>query len=230
MNVTNILFDLDGTLTDPKEGITRSIQFSLDQLGAPAQGTEELTWCIGPPLRDSFARLLDTSDDDLLDQALLHYRARYSVTGMFENILYDEVSSSLGKIREAGFGVFLATSKPKVFATKILEHFDLTKFFHGIHGSELDGRLTDKGELIAHILQVENLHPGLTLIVGDRKFDILGGKKNGIKTAAVTYGYGSRDEMADCGPDAIFESFPEIAAFLQAAADNSSSFSAARAG
>jgi phosphoglycolate phosphatase len=230
MHVTNILFDLDGTLTDPKEGITRSIQFSLGKLGAPAQEADDLTWCIGPPLRDSFARLLDTSDDELLDQALLHYRARYAVTGMFENILYDEVSSSLGKIREAGFGVFLATSKPKVFATKILEHFDLAKFFHGIHGSELDGRLTDKGELIAHILQVENLNPGLTLIVGDRKFDILGGKKNGIKTAAVTYGYGSQAEIADCGPDAIFESFPEVAAFLQAAAGHRISFSAPAAG
>ena len=219
MNVANILFDLDGTLTDPKEGITRSIQFSLDRLGASSPVADELTWCIGPPLRDSFARLLDTRDDDLLDHALIHYRARYSVTGMFENILYDEVAPSLGRIRDAGFRVFLATSKPGVFATRILEHFELTRFFHGIHGSELDGRLTDKGDLIAHILQTENLPPEATLIVGDRKFDILGGKKNGIKTAAVTYGYGSREEIAASAPDAIFDSFPEIAAFLQAQGD-----------
>jgi phosphoglycolate phosphatase len=218
MKVANVLFDLDGTLTDPKEGITRSIQFALDQLGALSPGADELTWCIGPPLRDSFAQLLDTADDDLLDQALIHYRSRYSVTGMFENVLYDEVATSLGKIRDSGFRVFLATSKPKVFATRILEHFELSRYFHGIHGSEFDGRLTDKGELIAHILRDENLDPESTLIIGDRKFDILGGKKNGIKTAAVTYGYGSRQEIALSGPDAIFESFPEIARFLQSKA------------
>ena len=224
MNVTNILFDLDGTLTDPKEGITRSIQFSLDKLGATSPLADELTWCIGPPLRDSFARLLETKDDELLDRALIHYRSRYSVTGMFENILYDEVCSSLGKIRGAGFRIFLATSKPRVFATRILEHFELTRYFHGIHGSELDGRLTDKGELIAYILETENLNPATTLIVGDRKFDILGGKKNGIKTAAVTYGYGSREEIAVSSPDKVFESFPEIAAFLQSVADPATPF------
>ena len=216
MQLSNILFDLDGTLTDPKEGITRSIQFSLEKLGAPAPLTDELTWCIGPPLRDSFARLLDTADDELLDHALVHYRSRYSVTGMFENILYDQVATSLESIRDAGFRVFLATSKPRVFATRILEHFGLTRYFHGIHGSELDGRLTDKGDLIAHILREENLHPEATMIIGDRKFDILGGKKNGLQTAAVTYGYGSREEITLSGPDAVFETFPEIAAFLQA--------------
>ena len=218
MNVTNILFDLDGTLTDPKEGITRSIQFSLDKLGATSPSADDLTWCIGPPLRDSFARLLNTLDDELLDQALLHYRSRYAVTGMFENILYQEVPSSLDRIQGAGYRVFLATSKPKVFATRILEHFALTRFFQGIHGSELDGRLTDKGELIAHILQVEELDPESTLMIGDRKFDILGGKKNGLRTAAVTYGYGSREEIALSLPDAIFESFPEIARFLRSPA------------
>jgi phosphoglycolate phosphatase len=215
MEITNILFDLDGTLTDPVQGITRSIQFSLDKLGAMPRQTEELTWCIGPPLRDSFSQLLNTTDDDLLDQALIHYRSRYSVTGMFENVVYAGVPSSLEKVREAGYRVFLATSKPKVFAERILEHFDLTQFFNGIHGSGLDGSLTDKGELIAYILGTESLDPEATLIVGDRKFDILGGKKNGIRTAAVTYGYGSREEIAAANPDAVFASFPEVANFLE---------------
>ena len=134
---------------------------------------------------------------------------------MFENAIYPESIPSLQKIRTAGFRVYLATSKPRVYAEQILDHFDLTQFFHAVHGSELDGRLSDKGELIAHILDSENLDPGATLIVGDRSHDIIGGKANGIITAAVTYGYGSREEIAKSKPDVVFESLPELVTFLE---------------
>jgi phosphoglycolate phosphatase len=213
--LSNILFDLDGTLTDPKDGITRCIQFSLDQLGVTPPRADQLTWCIGPPLRGSFSHLLNTLDNALLDQALSHYRKRFSETGMYENAIYPEITPALRKIRTAGFRVFLATSKPSVYARKILDHFDLTQFFHAIHGSELDGRLSDKGELVAHILDSENLKPQATLIVGDRSQDIIGGKKNGIVTAAVTYGYGSREEITASKPDYVFESPSDLAAFLE---------------
>ncbi len=213
--LSNILFDLDGTLTDPKDGITRCIQFSLDQLGVTPPEADQLTWCIGPPLRGSFSRLLNTLDEALLDQALSHYRKRFSETGMFENAIYPEITAALRKIRTAGFRVFLATSKPSVYARQILDHFDLTQFFHAIHGSELDGRLSDKGELVAHILDAESLDPKATLIVGDRSQDIIGGKKNGIVTAAATYGYGSREEIAASKPDYVFESPSDLAAFLE---------------
>jgi phosphoglycolate phosphatase len=213
--LSDILFDLDGTLTDPKDGITRCIQFSLDQLGVTPPRADQLTWCIGPPLRGSFSRLLNTLDDALLDQALSHYRKRFSETGMYENAIYPEITPALRKIRTAGFRVFLATSKPSVYARQILDHFDLTQFFHAIHGSELDGRLSDKGELVAHILDSENLKPKATLIVGDRSQDIIGGKKNGIVTAAVTYGYGSREEITASKPDYVFESPSDLAAFLE---------------
>ena len=213
--LSNILFDLDGTLTDPKEGIIRCIQFSLDQLGVRSPQADQLTWCIGPPLRGSFSRLLNTSDDALLDQALFYYRKRFSETGMYENALYPEIIHALRRIRAAGFRVFLATSKPIVFARHILDHFELTQFFHAIHGSELDGRLSDKGELVAHILDCENLDPKATLIVGDRSHDIIGGKKNGLITAAVTYGYGSREEITASKPDVIFESPSDLAVFLE---------------
>jgi phosphoglycolate phosphatase len=215
MDLSTILFDLDGTLTDPKEGITRCIRFSLDRLGVEPPHEDHLTWCIGPPLRESFSRLLNTRDEALLDQALFHYRSRYSETGMFENAVYPEIIPSLQRIRGAGLRIFLATSKPRVFAAKILDHFDLTRFFHAVHGSELDGRLSNKGELIAHILDSENLDPRATLIVGDRSHDIIGGKGNGIMTAAVTYGYGSREEIADSKPDLVFQTLPELAAFLE---------------
>jgi phosphoglycolate phosphatase len=212
--LSDILFDLDGTLADPKEGITRCIQFSLDQLGRPFPAADQLTWCIGPPLRGSLARLLNTGDDALLDRALAHYRKRFSETGIYENALYPGITHALRRIRTAGLRVFLATSKPRVYACRILDHFDLTPFFQAVHGSELDGRLSDKAELVAHILQSESLNPGTTLIVGDRYHDIIAGKKNGILTAAVTYGYGSREEITAANPDFIFESPSELAAFL----------------
>jgi len=216
--LSDILFDLDGTITDPKEGITRCIQFSLGQLGLPSPGADQLTWCIGPPLRGSLSRLLNTADDALLDRALAYYRKRFSETGIYENALYPGIIPALRRIRRAGFRVFLATSKPRVYATRILDHFELTPFFQAIHGSELDGRLSDKGELVAHILEFENLNPKATLIVGDRFQDIFAGKKNGLMTAAVTYGYGSREEITASNPDVIFESPSDQAAFLESKA------------
>ena len=215
MMLSNILFDLDGTLTDPKDGITRCIQFALDQLGTTSPDVDQLDWCIGPPLRGSFSQLLNTKDDTLLDQALFHYRKRFSECGMFENVVYPEVIGSLRRIRKAGIRVFLATSKPEVFAKQILDHFDLSPFFDAVYGSELNGRLSDKGDLVAHILDTEDLDPKMTLIVGDRSHDIIGGKKNYIMTAAVSYGYGSREELTSFKPDFIFDTISDLAAFIE---------------
>ena len=218
--IDNILFDLDGTLTDPKVGITRCIQFSLEHFGVRVPPADQLTWCIGPPLRESFSQLLDTTDDSVLDQALLNYRKRFSEAGLFENVIYPEVSHSLQKIKDSGFQVFLATSKPTVFAKQILDHFNLSRFFHTIYGSELNGYLSDKGELIAHILKSENLDPKVSLIVGDRVYDIVGGKTNGIMTAGVSYGYGSKKEIASSKPDIIFDAFSDVLSFLQITAES----------
>ena len=114
-----ILFDLDGTLTDPKEGITGCIRFALEHFNLPVPRADDLTWCIGPPLRQSFSRLLKTGDDEILDRALSLYRERFAEKGMFENIIYPEVPKGLEKIKLSGFRVFLATSKPRIFAEKI---------------------------------------------------------------------------------------------------------------
>jgi phosphoglycolate phosphatase len=213
--IHNVLFDLDGTLTDPGEGITRCIQFSLTRLGRKAPSEDDLLWCIGPPLRDSFAQLLDSNDSKLLDLALSHYRERYTEIGIFENHVYPEIVPALRKIRETGCRLFLATSKPAVFATRVLDHFELTEFFHGIHGSEMDGRLCDKADLVAHIIKTWNLDPCLTLIVGDRVHDVIGGRKNGIMTAMVAYGYGTQREIEAAESDFVFESPPELVKFLQ---------------
>jgi len=208
--ITNILLDLDGTLTDPKEGITRCIQYALGQLHRAIPPREELVWCIGPPLKASLAKLLHTTDPGIIDQALVHYRKRFSQKGLFENILYPDVVSALGDLQRAGFKLFLATSKPRVFATQILQHFKLSPFFQTAYGSELDGRLSDKGELIAYIIDQEGLDTTETLMVGDRVFDIEGGKKNRLATAAVAYGYGTPEEITEAGPDVVFETLADL--------------------
>jgi phosphoglycolate phosphatase len=208
--ISNILFDLDGTLTDPREGITRCIQYALGQLNRDIPPWEQLTWCIGPPLKASFAELLNTTDKIILERALVHYRRRFSDKGLFENILYPGVVSALGDLQGAGFNLFLATSKPRVFAAQILQHFKISSFFQTAYGSELDGRLNDKGELIAHIIDQEGLDTAETLMVGDRVFDIEGGKKNKLVTAAVAYGYGTQEEIAAANPDVVFETIAEL--------------------
>ncbi len=217
--IHNVFFDLDGTLTDPKDGITRCIQFALGRLEREAPPNDELLWCIGPPLKQSFSRLLGSNDKELMDIALQYYRERFSEIGIFENSVYPEVVTALQRIYAGGFRIFLATSKPTVFAIRILEHFDLTQFFHGIYGSELDGRLSDKADLVAHMLKTEGLDPKVSLMVGDRFHDIIGGEKNGVATAAVMYGYGSRVEIEEAGPDFIFHSPSDFAAYLARTTD-----------
>ncbi len=212
--IDTILFDLDGTLTDPKEGITRCIRFALEHLSMPVPHADDLTWCIGPPLRASFSRLLKTQEDETLDRALSLYRKRFAEKGMYENKIYPEVRPGLEKIRHQGFRIFLATSKPRIFAVKILDHFRLSQFFDTAYGAELDGSLVDKGKLIAHILKKETIDPDHTLMVGDRVYDIAGGQQNGIMTAAVTYGYGSPDEIKSAHPDLVFNRFSELSEFL----------------
>lgn len=212
--INTILFDLDGTLTDPKTGITGCIRFALEHFDRPVPGADDLTWCIGPPLRDSFARLLETQDRSTLDRALALYRQRFAQTGMFENKVYPGIPPCLERLRASGFSLFLATSKPRVFAEKIMVHFKLAPFFNRIYGAELDGRLVDKGELIAHILQSEGLAAQETLMVGDRVYDISGGKQNRVMTAAVTYGYGSGDEIRSAAPDLTFDSPGQLAELL----------------
>ncbi len=205
MPPAHLLFDLDGTLTDPKTGITRCIQHALTTLGRDAPHADELEWCIGPPLRQSFARLLDSADEGLVTQALLLYRERFAETGLYENKVYEGIPEVLAALHDQGYRLFLATAKPRVFAERILDHFDLAGFFETVHGSDLNGQLTDKPSLVRHILATEGLPPDRTMIIGDRKYDIIGGKVNGLRTGAVTYGYGSREELEAEAPDLLFD-------------------------
>ncbi|NOJ38318.1 HAD family hydrolase [Bradyrhizobium australiense] len=192
-----IYFDLDGTLTDPKPGITRSIQYALQRLDHPTIPTEdELTWCIGPPLRSSFVKLLG---DHAADRAVTLYRERFSDIGLYENGVYDGIDEVLTALRASGHRLFVATSKAHVFAERIIDHFGLRKHFERVFGAEYDGTRADKSHLLEYALKEVSVNPSKTLMIGDRSHDMVGAKNNGMKGIGVLYGYGSRDELIDAG-------------------------------
>lgn len=213
--IKTILIDLDGTLTDPKVGITTSARFGLAKVGHPIADDVNIDWIIGPPLKASLAKILNVDvEDPLAEQALLGYRERFSVTGLFENILFDDVASTLAELKAQGYKLFLATAKPEIYAKQILEHFNLLQYFDYAYGSELSGERTNKGDLIAYILQQAQLSPETCLMVGDREHDILGARRNGIETIAVEYGYGSDAELTAAKPKARIQSFQQLLNFL----------------
>ena len=217
MDYTTLLFDLDGTLTDPKVGITESIRYALVKMERPYPPDASLDWCIGPPLQESFATLLQTDDPQLPIEALRLFRERFGTVGLFENDPYPDIANVLGKLQAAGLRLFIATSKPAVYARQIVEHFDLAQYFLAVYGSELDGRLAHKNELIHHVLQTEALNPAQTLMIGDRKHDILGAKANNVAAAGVTWGYGSPEELSAAGANTLLHQPADLLQFLNLA-------------
>ena len=191
-----VFFDLDGTLTDPKLGITRCIQHALAELGRPVPGADELTWCIGPPLRQSFAALVGES---LAANAIGLYRQRFSAVGWRENVVYPRIVDTLTGLMAAGIELHVATSKPHVYADQIIEHFGLSTFFRSVYGSELDGTHADKAELLKHALN-ETGGTGEIVMIGDRIHDAIAARANDVAFIGVTYGYGSTAELDEAGP------------------------------
>lgn len=210
MTIKNILIDLDGTLTDPKTGIHGSIRYALEKLNQPLADEVDLNWTIGPPLKASLAKLLDTQDNDLAEQALAAYRERFSVTGLFENEVYPTVAGTLRHLQIQGYQLFLATAKPTVYAKQILAHFQLDQYFTEMYGSELTGERTNKADLIAYILEQEQLNAQHCIMVGDRQYDVIGARANGIETIAVNYGYGTTQELAQVQPVAYISEFGQL--------------------
>jgi phosphoglycolate phosphatase len=199
IGVQTVLFDLDGTLTDPKEGITACIQYALSHLGRIPPSTDELIWCIGPPLSQSLEQLLAGAPPELAQEGLALYRERYAAQGIFEAQLYPGVVEMLDGLRAAGLQLFVATSKPLPFARTVLDHFRLTPFFTAIYGSELDGTRSHKGELIAFLLRQQGLQPGDVAMVGDREHDMWGARQNGVLPLGAAWGYGSLQELELAG-------------------------------
>lgn len=209
--IKNILIDLDGTLTDPKVGITTSARYGLNKVGHPISETENIDWIIGPPLKASLAKLLNVDVTDVLaEQALLGYRERFAVIGLFENHVFEDVKETLEALKNQGYRLFLATAKPEVYARQILDHFNLLEYFEYPYGSELNGDRTNKGDLIGYILQQEQLESHECLMVGDREHDIFGARRHGIDTIAVEYGYGSDAELTAAQPKARITKFSDL--------------------
>ncbi|WP_313550453.1 HAD family hydrolase [Pseudomonas sp.] len=209
MPYANLLFDLDGTLTDPKLGITLSIQYALAQMGINEPDPDTLTHFIGPPLHSAFMASYGF-DDAQAWQAVEHYRVRFKEKGLYENTPYPGIRETLVALKETGYSLYVVTSKPWVFANEIAYHFELTGYFKAIYGSELDGTRTDKGELIKHVLETEKLQPETCLMIGDRKHDLIGARRNGVDAAGVSYGYGGRAELEAEGPRFVFETLEAL--------------------
>jgi phosphoglycolate phosphatase len=208
--LSNILFDLDGTLTDPRKGITGCIQYALEKLGRSPWQESELTQFIGPPLRQTFATILSANDETLIETAVRLYRERFANIGIFENEIYPGVIELLKFLHDHSFKLYVATAKPKVFAEKIVRHFGLNPYFDAVYGPSLEGRLDHKDELIAFILQELSLKPEDAVMIGDRREDIIAGKLNGLQTIGVTYGYGSEAEIRAARPGDICHNPSEV--------------------
>ena len=201
-----VFFDLDGTLTDPAEGITRCIQFAIEALDMQPPPAESLHWCIGPPLLESLKKLVGAN---LADQALVLYRQRFAEVGWRENKPYAGIENVLKTFGNTGAMLYVATSKPRVFAEPILQHFALLDFFSGVYGSELDGTRSAKAELLEYALSTEKV-AARAVMIGDRSHDIVGATANGMYAVGVTYGYGSETELVDAGADEVVASPSEL--------------------
>lgn len=211
---TYILFDLDGTLTDPGVGITRSVQYALARFGIRENDLSRLYPFIGPPLKESFMRFYRFSDKEA-DQAVASYRERFAETGIFENEVYPEIPAVLQALVAEGKHLLVATSKPTVFADRILEHFGLKKYFEFVAGSNLDGSRVRKDEVIRYVLRCAGVSRlASAVMVGDRQYDIAGARQASIDSVGVLYGYGSREELVAAGATCLAASPGELGRLL----------------
>ncbi|MEH7458075.1 phosphoglycolate phosphatase [Bacillus pseudomycoides] len=210
---TTFLFDLDGTLTDPKEGIVNSVLFALRKMGIDEPNPNELDSFIGPPIQHSFADRYGMNEKQV-EQAVTYFREYMQQSGLFENKVYEGIPCILQELKDEGMRLFVATSKLTVFAKQVLEHFQLTHFFEEIVGSNLDGTRIKKDEIIEHILHTnKGLQKEEIVMVGDRKYDMIGANCNGIDSIGLLYGYGSEGELKEAGATHIVKHVEELRNF-----------------
>ena len=211
------LFDLDGTLTDPKEGITTCVQYALHSLGIEEPDLDRLESFIGPPLKDSFMEFYGM-DEEQAQAAVKKYRERFNDKGLYENEIYPGIAPMLQMLSEKGFRLAVASSKPTVFVEKILEHFGIRQYFKVVVGSELDGSRTSKDQVVMEALrQLFGAKPILyheVYMIGDRRFDVEGARAMKVESVGVTYGYGGMEELREAHADYIVESVEELREFL----------------
>jgi len=207
---TSLFFDLDGTLTDPRDGILRCLQYALAGIQVPVPTEADLTRLIGPPLQESFRYVLGPSKAHLVPDAIALYRERFGTIGMFENAVYPGIPEGLAALARAGWRLFVVTSKPTAFARPILQHFDLVHHFSGIYGSELSGERSDKGNLISYVLEAEHIPAEQAAMIGDRSHDVIGARANKVRAIGALWGYGTHEELAEAQADRIYATVPEM--------------------
>lgn len=214
MKYKYLLFDLDGTLTDPKEGITSSVQYALRSFGIDEPDPDKLEPFIGPPLRESFMNFYGF-DKEKAEEAVEKYREWFAPKGILQNKLYPGIKEMLAQLKKQGRILAVASSKPRVFVEKILKHFAIEQYFDVVVGSELDGTRDSKEEVIEEALRrLPAADKTGTVMVGDRKFDIYGGKAHGLVTVGVTFGYAGEGELEEAGADYIAASVEELRRLL----------------
>lgn len=208
-----LLFDLDGTLTDPFEGITRSVEYALNAFGVEVEDRRVLAPFIGPPLVESLTERYGFTMEDAV-AAVAKYREYFAVKGLYENELFEGIPELLSDCRKAGYKISMATSKPTHYARIIAEHFDIARYFDAIHGSSLDGTRITKSSVVAEAVAEEHLDPTRALMIGDRRHDVEGAGEHGIRTVGVLYGYGSREEHEAAGAAYIVNDLDELRELL----------------
>ena len=210
-----IFFDLDGTLTESGEGITKSVQYALEKLGKPEEDLDKLRVFIGPPLMEQFMKYADV-DETEARRAVGYYRERYAVKGIFENRPYDGVENLLRELKGRGYILAVASSKPEYYVTKILDYFNLSSYFEVVVGSEMNGARTSKTEVIEEALKRLNMSDRRkeVLMVGDKEHDVLGARAAGLACVAVGYGYGTKEELTAAQPLKIVASIEELLRFF----------------
>lgn len=204
-----ILFDLDGTITDPKIGITKSFQYALQHFGIQVDNLDALEPVIGPPLKKSFSEFYHLSEEQI-ESAIEKYRERFSTVGLYENEIYDGMENLLKELSEVGYILEIASSKPTVFVEKICEHFKIKQYFTHIVGSFLDGRRGEKEEVVEEAIRLSKATPDHIIMVGDRNYDVIGAHKKEIAVIGVSYGYGGRQELEEAGADVIVDTVAQL--------------------
>ena len=214
-----LLFDLDGTLTDPEEGITKAVQLALAHFGIQVEDRTSLRPFIGPPLWDQFQEYAGLSAEQS-DEAVKVFRQYYLEKGVYENREYDGIRQMLGALKCAGYRLYVATSKPETTAGIVMKYFGFTDYFAYVAGADLEGKRVRKADVIRYLLEKEGIaDPGEAVMIGDRKHDILGAKEVGMESIGVLYGYGSREELEEAGAGCIAASVEELEEYLLSQVD-----------